>query len=75
MLTLCVNRLAWRRRVTAVALRFEPARRALPAVMMPGDRGYAGSGAAGAAFRLEIDRIKVRAYNTLGCGIGLWYRI
>jgi len=51
-----------------VALRFEPAKRALPAVMMPGERGLADSGAAGTPFRLEIDRIKVRLRPMKGAG-------
>jgi len=55
-------------RVSAVALRFEPAKRALPAVMMPGERGLADSGAAGTPFRLEIDRIKVRLRPMKGAG-------
>jgi len=51
-----------------VALRFEPAKRALPAVMMPGERGLADSGAAGTPFRLEIDRIKVTERRLCTCG-------
>lgn len=47
--------------IRAISVRYEPARRAPPAVLMPGDRG-AGDGDSGSArrFRLEIDRIKAR---------------
>ena len=50
-------------RVASLALRFEPARRSLPAVMMPGESGSASERASGSPFRLEIDRIKVRTLN------------
>ena len=53
-------------RVVSLALRFEPARRSLPAVTMPGERGAPSERAPGSPFRLEINRIKVRS------GLGLW---
>ena len=46
-------------RVRGVSLRHEPARRTLPAVLMPGERASAGGEADGSKFRLEINRIKV----------------
>ncbi|KAK9843775.1 hypothetical protein WJX81_005781 [Elliptochloris bilobata] len=45
-------------RVASLSLRYEPARRSLPAVLMPGESGSASGGNAGSPFRLEIDRIK-----------------
>lgn len=50
-------------RVRGVSLRHEPARRTLPAVLMPGEQASAGSGADGSKFRLEINRIKVAALS------------
>ncbi len=49
-------------RVVSLALRFEPARRSLPAVMMPGESGSSSERAPGSAFRLEINRIKVELW-------------
>ena len=55
-------------RVRGVSLRHEPARRTLPAVLMPGEQASAGSGADGSKFRLEINRIKVARPPGLSVG-------